>query len=785
MAKDKELSVKLTMNTRQAERALDRLANKLNYLNSRFKTITQPAQRFEREIKDANNRLNDTVQKTNKVRHGLEKLNGRALRIKLTLSQWGDAIKSFAQQLRNTNSAGRSLFSTIRNIAATYLSLQSLGSLLTTSDTITGARNRLNYANANIMGDSAHNSSGGYSEAVFTKTQEAMDKMYASSQKVRGSYTEMMSLVGKSMALAGEAFGNNTDNAIRFQEVMSEAYTIGGASADEISASMGQMIQALNSGQFAGDELRSVREGAPLAYKAIEKFVQKVWDTDESLKQLGADGKVSSEMVIQAILKEGKAIDTAFAKTEMQFSQIWEIIKNSATKAFKPVSEMLSEMLTKAVDAGLVTKIENFFHKVARVLMLTFTLIEKAVVWMANNWKTVQKVVLAVVSIIIGMLLLKAFVAITCAIIEIKAWLAANAAMLPMLITIALIIIMIVGLLYIFLLWKTGVIDTCTAIVYALLWVGAIAMIVGIIIGSVPLLIAGLVIAAIGLIIMFLDYFLAFVYSAGAFIVNLVIGVINAIIQLVWTALAEPFIGIVEWILNCCMGGFNSFGGAVANLIGQVISWFLSLGKVVTKIIDAIFGTDWTSGLNALQDKVLAWGKKDGESITISRDAPQINSRLSYSDSWNLGMKHGSAAQDWMANLGSGSQNWNLDALNKSSLFEGINQSNIPIGRDPSTGVGDSWKPLSDDELKNTIDGIGNDTGKIADSMELTEEDLKYLRDVANMEWKKEFTTATIQIDMKNNNTINGDADLEGIVTKLTDRLYEEMDAMANGVYAY
>ena len=52
------------------------------------------------------------------------------------------------------------------------------------------------------------------------------------------------------------------------------------------------------------------------------------------------------------------------------------------------------------------------------------------------------------------------------------------------------------------------------------------------------------------------------------------------------------------------------------------------------------------------------------------------------------------------------------------------------------------------------------------------------------MEWKKEFTTATIQVDMSNYNTVNGDSDLDGIATRLADKLYEELHSVANGVYA-
>ena len=68
---------------------------------------------------------------------------------------------------------------------------------------------------------------------------------------------------------------------------------------------------------------------------------------------------------------------------------------------------------------------------------------------------------------------------------------------------------------------------------------------------------------------------------AGTVIWNTVIGILNAIIQSAWSTFVEPFLGIIEWVLNATNGGFDSFGGAVANLIGQIISWFLSLGKVV------------------------------------------------------------------------------------------------------------------------------------------------------------------------------------------------------------
>ena len=110
--------------------------------------------------------------------------------------------------------------------------------------------------------------------------------------------------------------------------------------------------------------------------------------------------------------------------------------------------------------------------------------------------------------------------------------------------------------------------------------------------------------------------------------------------------------------------------------------------------------------------------------------------------------------------------------------------SGFPNVSDPAYSVADSYKMPSNKDLLAGVNDIADNTGSMADSMELSEEDLSYLRDVANMEWKKEFTTAEIHVEMNNNNTVNGDSDLDGLVTKLSEKLYEELDAVANGVYA-
>ena len=246
------------------------------------------------------------------------------------------------------------------------------------------------------------------------------------------------------------------------------------------------------------------------------------------------------------------------------------------------------------------------------------------------------------------------------------------------------------------------------------------------------------------------------VASAGAAIINVGIGTINAIIQAVWSIFVQPFIGIIEWILNVTNGGFDSFGGAVANLIGQIISWFLSLGKVVTKIIDAIFGTDWTSGLTSLQDTVTSWGKNEN-SITLNKEAPSIDYRINYGDAYGKGY-----------NLGKG-----VESKVKNTFGNLFKKGET---KDKDYGYG------TDAITNNTAETAAN-TAKTSDSLDITNQQLKYIKDYAEQRAINRFTTAKISVDMSN--VINGSskADMEGIVTHLKTRLEEEMSAVAEGVH--
>lgn len=251
------------------------------------------------------------------------------------------------------------------------------------------------------------------------------------------------------------------------------------------------------------------------------------------------------------------------------------------------------------------------------------------------------------------------------------------------------------------------------------------------------------------------------VSMAAAFILNIVIGLINAIIQAVWTIFVEPFIGIIEWILNVAGGGFDSFGAAVANLIGQIIGWFLSLGKVVTQIIDAIFGTDWTAGLSSLQNEVIRWGKNE-EAITIGREVQAI-SRIDYGDAFDIGSTWGNKIVE------------KFSGFNLFPTKDLLNPEDFPNPDDYTNLLNDTNSLLS---------GIGDTTKGISDSLDITEEDLKYMRDLAERETINRVTMTDIKIEMGGvTNHVNSEIDLDGMVNHLTEALETQIAISAEGIH--
>ena len=690
----------------------------MNALSKGIKTSVKVDVRdFDRQVKKIERRINKLNNVTNQSNVAMSRLSNSLSKVDSSNKKVANSAKSIAKGYRDANSAVSVLTKNLRTLASTYLGVMGAKAVTGASDTITSAENRLNQLNGNNP----------------KQTQQTMDKMYASAQGSRMAYADMVQNVSKSMTLAGDAFQDNIDNAIRFQEIMAKSYTLGGASAAEQHSSMYQMIQALGSGRLQGDELRSVREGAPLAYKAIEEFAQGVLNTEESLKDLASQGLITSELVVAAMMDAGAGIDEAFAKTDMTFAQAFTNMRNIALKSFEPVLQKLNDALNSKVGTAIINGIGTALYVVSRALLIVFNWIERIYNFVSSNWGTISKIIY-----MIGTALM---VAVLPAVIKVfKATL----------ISIAKTIVGLGQTIYLLGLYAAGWL--------AVHWVLALVLVV----------LAAIVVAVIWVADSFVDacgIIVGIISSTVGWFANIFIGVLNIAIQVLYDIFVYPFLSAIEWLLNATNGGFNGWAGGLLNLFGQVINGILEVVKVAAKAIDAIsFGKfNLTGTVEGWQNKVSKWGTTS-KAITLDKNAPTLD-YISLGTAYGAGYDLGTKGGNWISNK--------LNGIKDMFSMDGL--SNV-LNPTATTGSGyDAAKALDD---------ISDNTGKIADSMDLAQEDLEYYRRVADLEWKKEFTTANIVVKMDNTNTINNSGDLEGWAYSLRDMLEEELVSVANGVYA-
>ena len=526
---------------------------------------------------------------------------------------------------------------------------------------------------------------------------EALEaKIMASAQRSRAAYLDTASAIASMGANAGAAFTSN-DELIAFMEQVNKQFVIGGASAQGQAAAMLQLTQAMAAGALRGEELNSILENAPGIARAIEQYMG---IAEGSIKSYAEKGAVSATVVKNALLSIADETNAKFNGMAMTWGQVWTQMGNIALKVTQP-------LLTA------INWLANNLSVIGPILLGLGTAF--LVFQVAAHWTQIAAVATAAYHAVVNLLSIGFGVLTGNTAAASAAVFTFNSALLASPITwIIMLIAVVIGLLY-----------------------GVVAIINKVTGSSISA--TGLICGAIAV--------------AGAFIGNTVIGLLNALIQYIWAIFVAPFLGIVEWILNVCNGGFNSFGDAVANLIGQIIGWFLNLGKVVTIIIDAIFGTNWTAGLESLQSSVTSWGKNEN-AITLDKNAPTIDYRFEYGDAWAAGNDFGKGIDAKIGGM------FNTGGPGDSSGFD--------LG-DIAAYTGET----------------ADNTGKTADALAVTEEQLEYLRDIAERDAINRFTTAEVKIDMTGmTNRIDGSADLDGVISQLTEGFTEALVTAAEGVHA-
>lgn len=214
-----------------------------------------------------------------------------------------------------TDKASR-LTGTLGKLAGAYGGIQGLKALAGLSDQMTQTTARLDMMNDGLQ---------------TTKELNAM--IFQSANRSRGAYQATADMVAKLGTLAGNAFSSNKE-IVAFAEQLNKQMTISGTNTTGRQAAMLQLTQAMSSGVLRGEELNSILEQTPMIAQSIADYMGV---TTGEMRKLASEGKVTADVVKNAMFAAAEETDAKFAQMPMTWAQVWTLFQNYAQIGLKPV----------------------------------------------------------------------------------------------------------------------------------------------------------------------------------------------------------------------------------------------------------------------------------------------------------------------------------------------------------------------------------------------------------------------------------------------------------------
>lgn len=644
-----------------------------------------------------------------------------------------DAQGNLNQQIQAGVNTSNELVDTVKRLALAYLSMQSVQKVLDVSDELTMTTARLDQMNQ------AFNEING----TATETDTIVKQIYASAQNARGSFGDMAAVVAKFGNNARDAFASQ-DEVIAFANLIQKQMTIAGASTQEASNAMLQLSQALGSGVLRGDELNSIFEQAPNLIQSIADYLDVPIG---KIREMAQDGQLTADTVKAAIFSSADDINAKFEAMPMTWGQVWTSFQNSALMAFQPVLDKVNELANNDQFQGFVENAIGLLAQLAVYVLDFFNTLASIGAFISDNWSIIAPIVYGVIAALIAYAAISGIVAAVNGVMALSASVHAAAEAM-----------------------QAGATFTATAAQYGLnaaLMACPLTWIILLIIAVIAAIFAvcnaiakmtGVANSGFGVITGGINVVIQFFKNLGLSVANIALGIGNAI-----AALASNM-----------MTAFH-------NAICSVQSWFYNLLSTALSVIEGICAAlnklpfvefDY-SGISSAADD---YASKAAEAAGNKEDYKSIG------DAFNEGMSTFDTFQDgWAADAFNAGASWGDGVADKVSGMFSMDNIDLTGGVDTSM-LSNDFANNAAQTAANTAD-TADSAGRIADSVDISKENLKYLRDIAETEAINRFTTAEIEVTMNNNNTVSSDMDIDGMVDHLSAGVLEAMEQAAEGVH--
>lgn len=731
----------------------DAAVQDMNTMQQRLSAIQQRIQQIENnpvnvgadnanaELEQLRMQLNQAIQEQNSLNQAMQNMdvsaaNDAYLRLSQTVGNTERYIRDnvdeqgrFNQEISAGTQQANELTNTIKRAVAAYVSIQTVGKALNISDELVQTTSRLNMMNDGVQ-----------------TTAELVNMVYAAAQDARGSFSQMADVVARFGNNAKDAF-SSSEEVVAFADLIQKQMTIAGASTQEAANAELQLSQALGSGVLRGDELNSIFEQAPNLIQNIADYLDVPIG---KIREMAADGELSADVVKAAIFSAADDINSKFNEMPMTWGQMWQSMQNTALIAFQPVLQRLNDLANSEAFQTFIQGAIEAMATLANILLNVFEVAASVGAFIGDNWSIIAPIIYGVIAALGAYLaimgIVNAITAISAAIDATKAAADALAA----------------GQTFLWTVQQYGLNAALAAcpITWIIVLIIALIAIIFAVCNAIAKM-TGIANSGFGVITGGVNVVIQFFKNLGLTVANIALGIGNAI-----AALASNMM--------------TAFHNAICN----VQSWFYNLLSTALSVIEGI-----CAALNKLPfvefDYSGISSAADDYAAKASEAAGNKEDYQSISDAFNEGFTTFDAFQDgWASDAFNAGAAWGdgiADKVSNFSLSDVFGQTDIPNVGDYTSGFNDA---IANSGVGDSIGNIDDNTGKIKDSLDVTEEDLKYLRDIAEQEAINRFTTAEINVDMSGmQNTVNSGDDIDGFMTKLTDSVNEAVDNMTEGVH--
>ena len=550
-------------------------------------------------------------------------------------------------------------------------------------------------------------------------TKGLQNSVFAAATRSRTDYGTTADTVTNLGLLAKDKFSNTNDEIVSFTELMQKSFKLGSGSTEEQKSGMDQVTKAMASGKLEGDGFKAILASAPRMAQAITEYTGK--STEELLKMADSGG-IGAQILKNSLFGAAKDINEKFGELPMSFADVMTDMKNRALQAFGPVMEKISQLLDSPAGRAFVSNIGNAISIVA----VAINALLDGLAWIGQvvhqNWGIIETVLVTIGS-------------------ALTLW---STTQIPNLIK--KLQVMVKNL------WDMVKPIAAAALKFLMLnW---------------PILLIG---AAIGFLIYAMINFGDQVVKVVGFVGG-IFGVLFALLYNKFAFFSNIVLSIAEFFMNVWHDPIYAVKKLFYDLVINALQFMGNLAKGIENIINKIPGlhVEITGGMDNLLNKL----QKDRDNLKSEKDVVTLmrHKQIDYGDAFNKGQDIGKIAGQWTVDKVQGIAGTIGDKVN--SLFGGGKSG------EPGTGI----YPNPDPYKGSNIDKVG-EVGKIGSTVDISSEDLKIMRELAEMKNIQNFVSLTPSVNVTTGD-VRSESDIDTIISRIKNYMEVELVSSAQGVHS-